>query len=77
MFTRRALFKMLAAIGAGSLLPAVGENGMARFSGIGEGLAFDSSAQPRDFGPSLVNRRSKCRASSSGKTYWTIWMLSS
>lgn len=48
MFTRRALFKMLAAIGAGSLLPAVGENGMARFSGIGEGLAFDSSAQPRD-----------------------------
>ncbi len=58
MLTRRALFKMLAAIGAGSLLPAVGENGMARFSGIGEGWPLTALRSQGTLGPSMVNRQS-------------------
>jgi len=46
MFTRRVLFKMLAAIGAGSLLLTVGEGEVPRLSGIGEALSFGSSVRP-------------------------------
>lgn len=45
MFTRRVLFKMLAAIGAGSLLPAVGEGRVTRLSGIG---SLGAPVQPGD-----------------------------
>lgn len=45
MFTRRTLFKMLAAVGAGLLLPAVGEGGVDRFSGLDEALPFDISVR--------------------------------
>lgn len=72
MFTRRMLFKMLAAIGAGSLVPVVGEGGVVRFSGIGEALSFGGSVRPEGSPAPLVNRRSMCRRSSNGKTCWMI-----
>lgn len=46
MFNRRMLFKMVAAIGAGSLLPAVGDRGVARFSEIDEVQSFSSPVRP-------------------------------
>lgn len=45
MFTRRTLFKVLAAIGAGSLLPPVSEGEVPRFAGIGAAFSFGSPVQ--------------------------------
>ncbi len=52
MFTRRMLFKMLAAMGAGSVLPAVDKGDVARLSDIGDVLSFSKAVLS---GNSLAN----------------------